>query len=385
MGRATRLCFVVESGTDVRMVEGLAERVPLTLVGRPVGGGRIISQPTAAVFTQLTGPASFARFAWFVFRALRRERDAAILVQGYGPAALGANAAARLTGRRAVMLVCSPVERYYECRRHDRSGRPFRRSEWLAIRLLARINALIGGRYVTLSPFLASVVRGHRRGGDVSVIPVYGIDTARFAPADVTREALRARLGLPVQPALVFFSSRVAPEKDPDTLLDAIAALRREGRDVRILHLSGGHQEFLARAAARGLGEAVIAGDAVAPFDGLADYYRASDVCVQASREEGLGFSVLEALACEVPVVAAAVGGLLDTIVDGETGWTYPVGDHKALAAALRDVLDHPEKGRARAARGRALVQRSFERNKVFGELAAVLDVGPQPAAQARP
>jgi hypothetical protein len=65
-----RLCFVVESGTDVRMVEGLAERCDLTLVTRQVVGGRTISQPTGARFAQETGPSSFLGFAWFTFRRL---------------------------------------------------------------------------------------------------------------------------------------------------------------------------------------------------------------------------------------------------------------------------------------------------------------------------
>ena len=370
-----RVCFVVESGTDVRMVEGLAERAELTLVTRTVPGGREISQPTTARFAQLEGPASFVRFAWFTFRTLLADAPAydAILVQGYGPAACAANLAARLRGRRAVMLVCSPVEGYYACRKVDRSGRPFRRAEWIAIHLFARINAWIGRQYVVLSHYLEAVVRRHRRSAEVAVIPVYGIDTGLYSPATAARTALRQHLGLPKDSALVFFSSRVAPEKDPDTLLAAVATLRSQGRDVRILHLSGGYREFQQRAAARGLADAVIARDAVAPFDGLASYYQASDVCVQASRDEGLGFSVLEALACGIPVVATAVGGLRETIRDDDTGWTYPAGDSAALARALADVLDRPGEARDRAARGRAMVLQSFEQRTVFDRLCRLL------------
>ena len=211
----------------------------------------------------------------------------------------------------------------------------------------------------------------------MAVIPVYGIDTALFVPSETPRAQLRGRLGLPLECSLVFFSSRVAPEKDPDTLIEAVGALRRQGRDVRILHLSGGYEEFLARAAAAGLAEAVIARDAVAPFDGLAAYYQASDVCVQASRDEGLGFSVLEALACEVPVVATAVGGLRETIRDGDTGWTYPAGDAARLADALVTVLDGAEHAAAAARRGRTLVRQSFERRVVFDELVTFLQGWP--------
>jgi glycosyltransferase involved in cell wall biosynthesis len=380
-----RVAFVVESGTDVRLVEGLAARCRLTVLARRIRGGSEISQPVRSQPDVVVGPASFARFAWFTLRWLlrhRRELDA-ILVQGYGPAALASNLAARAAGIPAAMLVCSPVEAYYRCRRADVSGSPYRWYEALAISVLARVNARIGIRYVVLSPYLASVVRRHGTTAPVDVIPVYGVDTRLFAPATDGRAGIRLRLGLPVDAVLLFFSSRIAPEKDPDTLLDAVTLLRREGQDVRIVHLSGGYGEFLARARTRGLETAVIARDAVPPFTRLAEWYQAADVCVQASREEGLGFSTLEALACEVPVVAADVGGLRDTIREPDTGWTYPPGSVDGLARALRSALEHPDESLRRARRGRVMVAGSFEAERTFDALAGVLasQCSPQPAA----
>ena len=237
------------------------------------------------------------------------------------------------------MLVCSPMEAYYRCRRTPGTGRPFRRVEYLAIRLFSRLNAWVGRGYVVLSPYLASVVRAHGGKNSVDVIPVYGVDSAIFRPSAEPKAALRSRLGLPDDEPIVFFSSRVAPEKDAATVLRALQTLAAAGRPVRLLHLSGGHRELMDLAREIGVEKHVIAGDAVAPFAGLADHYRASDVCVQSSREEGLGFSALEALACGVPVVATAVGGLNDTIREGDTGWQVPIGDADALAARHRE---HP-------------------------------------------
>jgi len=94
---------------------------------------------------------------------------------------------------------------------------------------------------------------------------------------------------------------------------------------------------------------------------------------VQASREEGLGFSPLEALACGVPVVAAVVGGLRETIVEGHTGWTYAKGDAGALAHAIAHALDDPAEARRRTELGRALVARQYERDAVFSRFEAVV------------
>jgi glycosyltransferase involved in cell wall biosynthesis len=360
--------FVVESGTDRRLIEGLSDRWPLVVLARRILGGREISQPTEASFELQVDSPSFARFAATVMAAIVRDRQrfGAVLVQGYGLAALAANVAGRVAGVPVLMLVCSPAEIYYSCRAADAGGKRFKRIEWIALRGMAWMNARLGRGYIVLGPYLASIVRGHGACCPVTVAPIYGVDTTVFCPAAEPRATVRERLGLPVDAALVFFSSRVAPEKDPDALLAAVAALRRSGRDVRVLHRSGGHDEFVRRAAAHGIADAVLAGPAVPPGPDLADYYRASDVCVQASRAEGLGFSPLEALACGVPVIASAVGGLRDTIDDGRTGWTVPPGDPAALAAALEHVLDRPAEARRRAELGRALVSRTYERQRAF-------------------
>ena len=373
-----QLVFVVESGTDVRLVEGLAERAKLSILARRIPGGVEISQVPARPVPTVVGPASRAGFARLAWRTLRRLGPAdRVIVQGYGAAALAANTVSRLTGTPTFMLVCSPVERYYACRRGRASpGKPFRRRELAALGAVARLNTLVGRHYVVLSQHLGDIVRAHGARQPVSVIPVYGVDTAVFAPATLPRDALRQRRGLPATGAIVFFSSRVAPEKDAETMLAATRRLLDQGRDLWLLHRSGGYREFLAAAGRAGVTQRVIATDATHPRRGLAEDYQASDLCVQASREEGLGFSPLEALACEVPVVASAVGGLRETIVDGRTGWTYPAGDEAALAGAIEHVLGNAAEARRRAQAGRALVRERFERGVVFTRLMEVLAAG---------
>ncbi len=371
-----RLCFVVDAGTDVRMVEGLAARTELRIVARRIRGGREISQaPRDAAFEIEIGPDSHAAFAAFAARRVfaRRRSTDIVLVQGYGPTAAAVNVAGRVAGLAVRMLVCSPVEAYYRARRRPDSRRRFRRSEYAAIVGLARLNARLGQGYVVLSPYLASVIRSHGTRRPVDIAAVYGVDPAVFHPTAEPKQAIRRRLGLPEHETILFFSSRVAPEKDAATVLEAAALLSRHGMPVRVLNLSGGHRDLVELARGMGVVDRVIAADAVVPFEPLADYYRASDVCVQASREEGLGFSPLEALACGVPVVASDVGGLADTIRDGDTGWTVRVGDAEGLARAVREIVADPAEAAARTARGRALVDRAYARDVAFDALLACL------------
>jgi glycosyltransferase involved in cell wall biosynthesis len=249
------------------------------------------------------------------------------------------------------------------------TGKSFRRRELFALRVLARLNALIGQQYIVLSRYLERVVRRHGARVPVAVIPVYGVDTGIFKPPAEAKALLRERLGLPATGALIFFSSRIAPEKDGETLLDAVRMLLERGRDIRLLHRSGGYQGFLKDAERFCVSHRVIATDAVHPHLQLPVDYQACDLCVQASRAEGLGFSPLEALACEVPVIATAVGGLAETIIDGQTGWTYPAGDARALASRIELVLDDPQEATRRAAHGREMVKATYERRMVFEKL----------------
>jgi glycosyltransferase involved in cell wall biosynthesis len=375
----TRVWFIVESGTDVRLVEGLAQRAHVLVLARRIPGGVEISQTPRHAVPVTVGPASRVGFAAMVLARLLRQARAEdrVVVQNYGLAALAANLASGATGAPTFMLVCSPNELYYRCRRdHPAPDKPFRARELAALLALARLNAVVGRHYLVLSRHLEDVVRSHGATVPVTVVPVYGVDTAIFRPADRPRQALRRERELPEGGKLIFFSSRVAPEKDAETLLRAVRELRAAGRDLWLLHRSGGFRALTALARQAGVADRLIATDAVHPERELPLDYQASDLCVQASREEGLGFSPLEALACETPVVATAVGGLRETIIDGETGWTYPVGDAAALARAMDDALARGDEAGRRARAGRRMVEERYQRHLVFDRLIATLEAG---------
>jgi glycosyltransferase involved in cell wall biosynthesis len=76
----------------------------------------------------------------------------------------------------------------------------------------------------------------------------------------------------------------------------------------------------------------------------LPAYYAACDVFALSSVYEGNARVLAEAAASARPVVSTAVSGAGDTIVEGETGFIVPIGDHKALADRLRTLLSHPER-----------------------------------------
>jgi glycosyltransferase involved in cell wall biosynthesis len=92
--------------------------------------------------------------------------------------------------------------------------------------------------------------------------------------------------------------------------------------------------------------------------------YSAANVFVAPSVQDNLPNTALEAMACGVPVVAFAAGGLKDLVCDEETGRLAPVGDVKALRALLKEVLSSPQQTAkmAEASRIRAISEYTLER-----------------------
>ncbi|MDG4830223.1 glycosyltransferase [Solwaraspora sp. WMMD1047] len=115
------------------------------------------------------------------------------------------------------------------------------------------------------------------------------------------------------------------------------------------------------------------------PREDMPYWYRSADLLVAAPWYEPFGLTPLEAMACGVPVIGTAVGGLTDTIVDGQTGDLVPPRDPAALGAAIRALLDDRVRrfGYATAALDRARQRYSWKRaaDQLDGIYAAVAGV----------
>jgi len=101
-----------------------------------------------------------------------------------------------------------------------------------------------------------------------------------------------------------------------------------------------------------------------------------SDVCVLSSRSEGFSNSILEYMAAARPVVSTDVGGAREAIIQGETGYLVPAGDHEGMAEYITSLLVDPDRARAMGAAGRRVVNEKFSSNKqlqniesLYGEL----------------
>ena len=187
-------------------------------------------------------------------------------------------------------------------------------------------------------------------GADPSNVDVIapGVDTAVFVPGD--RAAARAALGIGADEHVIAFAGRIQPLKAPEVLVRAMAGLasRYPGHRWRLLVIGGasgtapGRRHRLADLAA-GLGVADLVDFRPAmPAADLARAFRAADVVAVPSRHESFGLVALEAQACGVPVVAAAVGGLPIAVADRRTGLLVPGHDPAVWADRLAEVVLDP-------------------------------------------
>jgi len=94
--------------------------------------------------------------------------------------------------------------------------------------------------------------------------------------------------------------------------------------------------------------------------DRIADYYRRADIFVTATTWEGMPNTVLEAMACGLPIVGTQASGLRDLVRDGVNGYLVPIRDPDALAEALARLVDNGYERRRLGRESRKLAEREF-------------------------
>jgi glycosyltransferase involved in cell wall biosynthesis len=187
-----------------------------------------------------------------------------------------------------------------------------------------------------------------------TVIP-NGVDTQRFQPRD--NWPVRGRYGIPQAAKVVLFVAHWASEKRKglDVLRDALRGMQ-DDTDLYILVIGRG-------VSAEAFGPRTVVIDHVDEDIALSSVYSAANVFVVPSRQDNLPNTALEALACGIPTIASAVGGLPDIIHDGETGLLVPPGDAGALRTAITRLLQDPgwQTTMAKTCRQTALAEFSLE------------------------
>jgi mannosyltransferase len=236
---------------------------------------------------------------------------------------------------------------------------------WLTNFLIARMDVVIATSEMAAEhiPRPATVIH-------------HGIDVEVYRPP-ADRRAAFAETGLPGKYGIGIFG-RVRRQKGADLFVEAMCRLLPQYPDFSAVVIgltTLDNLPFLEglkeRVAAAGLADRIrFLGEL--PAEEVPRWYQRISIYVFASRVEGFGLTMLEAMAAGDAVVAARAGAAEMVITDGDDGVLAPVGDVDALAAALEPLMREPERIAAMGERARQRVVSAFSRDREADEISDV-------------
>jgi L-malate glycosyltransferase len=193
----------------------------------------------------------------------------------------------------------------------------------------------------------------------------------------------------PAGQKLIAHVSNFRPVKRATDCVEVLARVRKDV-DARLIMVGDGPDAAAAGALAERLG---VSDDVV--FVGkqprIVDYLACADLLLLPSETESFGLAALEAMSCEVPVVATRVGGLPEVVGEGVSGHLLPVGDVDGMAAAAARILSDERLSAAMGAAGRRVAVEQYTTEAVipqyvdyYGEVLDRFDPGEGPSCVGR-
>lgn len=320
------------------------------------------------------------------FRDLRAAWRLAALIRAVRPDVVHAHSSKAGALARAMALVLRRPEYIYTPHAYYGLGKP----PWLRVRLFNRVERMLGriGRTVAISQDEADFAVA-RLGVPIDRIQVIHnpVDSARFGPPTAEqRKAARECYGIPDDAIVLATVGRMCWQKDPETAYKAVAPLCAENPRLMFLHLGWGKWRPYLLGLARELG---CSGQVriVDYVDDPRSFYHAVDGVLLTSRyEAGWPLVLLEALACNLPVVASTSIGMSDVGAAGLNAlWTFPPKDVAACTEVLRAWLATAGNPGRPACNHRGFVLEQLTPERYYGSVMELYRNAPAGTVAAKP
>lgn len=201
---------------------------------------------------------------------------------------------------------------------------------------------------------------------------ISGIDLGRFKPDVISfeqKDNLKRELGLSDSAKIITFIGRINKDKGVMELLSAFVKTLNKGYDIDLLIIGPMDQDSEGHSLLQ-LEDSIEACSRIhyVGYQKLPEHYLGiTDIYCLPSYREGFGTTVIEAAAMGVPSVGTKINGLVDAIVDGETGILVPLKSVKGLVLAFQYLLDHPECLKEMGMKARSRCVQDFDKNIVNG------------------
>lgn len=219
---------------------------------------------------------------------------------------------------------------------------------------------LLRADYVTaISNYLLDLTRKYGYQGPAEVVH-NGVDLEKFKTQSKRRKTITHNQ------KVIITTSRLVPKNGIDTLLQALAEVKKTIPDIRCHIIGDGPElERLGLQAVSYKLQANVKFLGSIPHQEIPRHLRGAHVFVRPSRSEGMGNSFVEALAAGLPIIGTPVGGITDIIRNGETGLFCRVDDPQDVAEKIKLIIADEKTSRALVEAGRHMVEERFSWDKI--------------------
>ena len=239
-------------------------------------------------------------------------------------------------------------------------GREVWRKGWKASFFVDRVVARRVDHTIAVSDSTANYLIDEKRLPAAKIKVIHnGVDLQRYQRDAGAARDLKQSLKLDDDAPLLIVIGRLEPQKGHRILLEAMPAIRKDFPKVHLVCLGDGslRGELERRVKSRELDRAV---SFVGYQADIRRWLASADLSILPSLFEGLPMAAIESLASECPIVATAVDGTPEVVLDGVTGLLVPPEDAESLARAILRMLRHPDRARQMAKAGRQFVLENF-------------------------
>ena len=290
----------------------------------------------------------------FTIQAIRYARGCDVIHAHWSIAGIAGFIAARILGKPIILNI------------HQGTIRDFTKIERI---LLEKVDYVVFNSSYTLSH-----VKRYARLGMFRIVPP-GVDTDRFRHQPYHTDADILPKNVIVNRPAIFTLGRLVEWKGHKYLIEAIRLVNEK---YKVHLLIGGEgtlrQELGSLVREKGIEDCVtflghIPGHLMNIYYSFADIYVQPSIIDKDGTTEGLGVTILEAMACETPCIGSNVGGIPDIIRDGENGFLVNPANPEQLAEKIIFLLNNEELRERMGKRGRTFVEENYSWYAKAGEL----------------
>jgi D-inositol-3-phosphate glycosyltransferase len=214
---------------------------------------------------------------------------------------------------------------------------------FISYNIFSRLAAKLTDKFIAITPWEIEFIKKYGGREDKIIVIPNGMDKRIFKK--IKKNTFRKKHGIPSKDKIVLFFGRLNPVKGPDHFVRIAKMILKNRKKKDVTFVIRGPDEGMRVKVKRLIGneKKIILMQETRDKKEIAEMYQAADVFVLPSYREGLPLTLFEAMAADLPVVAAPVNGVPYEMKEPENGFLIPYGKNKKYAEKITELLDKPK------------------------------------------